>query len=98
MNLPRQEYLARVRQQSSYSTLRFLVDAGMVLAVAAVVIRLVYSWQNQAGPQVLLGAASLAEILLIFAGRELLRMFADVADIAIERETRPEPEQGSRPV
>ncbi len=69
----------------------------MVLAVAAVVIRLIYVWQNQAGPQVLLGAGSLVQILLIFAARELLRMFADVADIAIERETRPGPDQASRP-
>jgi len=43
-----------------------------------------------------LGCRSLVEILLLFAARELLRMFADVADIAIEREINPPPSAASR--
>jgi hypothetical protein len=90
MNSARNLYLSRIREETSYGTLRFLIDACAVLGIASVAIATFVAWSRlQGAPALLLAASSLAEIILVFGGRELLRMLVDHVDASIDMASRP---------
>ena len=103
MKSPRARYLRRVREETSYGTLRFIVDAAMVLAIAVLVLAAAFTAQNSSGTTLYLGiSACLVKVILAYGGRELVRMFIDIADMFIDRNSKvdkppalsePQPEQ-----